>query len=529
MKIRWMFWSHQKPNSNCRWHHGYWKTSQPQRPQLAFTTLLKTARRCNVKLNYDKLKFKCTEVNFYGKTYTTDGHKPAQNKITAIVEMPPPSSKKEVQLFIGMINYLIKFSLRLTELSKPIWELIKENVPFNWGPEHQESFNMLKKELVRAPVLTYYNPQKETVLQTDASTKGLGACLLQDEKPIYFASKALTEMKRGYIATEIESLTVAWAVEKFHHFLYGCHFILEMDQNPLKAILSRSLNQATPQLQRILIRTMPYNFTVRYIPGPKNLLADCLSRLGDQKDTIKLPKLHVYQILHQLPARSDSLQEIWQATQADDELALLKHTNTMGWPNNIKEIPQVLHPYWTFCEELTIEDGLILKGTRIIIPNKKWEAILKQIHDSHLGLTKCKLHAKQLVYWPGLNNQLEQLVLNCQLCLKYSQSKTKPDTYSTLGQEALIFAWTKVATELFHFKGNSYLLLVDYTSWFPIVRKLTSMTARHIADHIKQIFAKYGWPDVLVSDNRPCYASEIFKGPKEEYQVNHITSSPHYP
>ena len=186
---------------------------------------------------------------------------------------------------------------------------------------------MLKKELVRAPILAYYNPQKETVLQTDASTKGLGACLLQDEKPIYFTSKALTETQRGYIAIEIEFLAIARVVEKFHHFLYGCHFILETDQKPLEAILSRSLNQATPQLQCILIRILPYNFTVRYIPGLKNLLADCLSRLGNQENTIKLPKLHVYQISHQLPARSDSLQEIRPATQADDELALLNTHN----------------------------------------------------------------------------------------------------------------------------------------------------------------------------------------------------------
>ena len=213
---------------------------------LAFTTLLWTARRCNIKLNYDKLKFKCTEVNFYGKTYTTDGPKPAQNKITAIVEMPPPSSKKEVQSFIGMINYLTKFLPRLTELAEPIRELVKEKVPFNLDLEHQESFTMLKKELVRAPILAYYNPQKETVLQTDASTKGLGACLLQDKKPIYFTSKALTETQRGYAAIEIESLAVAWTVEKFHHFLYGCHFILKTDQKPLEAILSESLNQATP-------------------------------------------------------------------------------------------------------------------------------------------------------------------------------------------------------------------------------------------------------------------------------------------
>ena len=189
-------------------------------------------RKCYVKLNYEKLQYKCMEVNFYGEIYTTDDHKPAQSKITTIDEMPSPSSKKEVQSFIGMINYLAKFSPRLTELTEPIREIVKEKVPFNWGPEHQESFAMLKKEIIRAPVLAYYNPQQETVLQTDASTKGLGACLLQDEKPIYFASKALTETQRGYVAKEIKSLAVAWAVKKSHHFLYGCHVMLKTDQKP---------------------------------------------------------------------------------------------------------------------------------------------------------------------------------------------------------------------------------------------------------------------------------------------------------
>ena len=127
---------------------------------LAFTTLLHTARKCNVKLNYDKLKFKCTEVNFYGETYMTNGYKPAQNNIAAIVEMPPPSTKKEVQSFIGMVKYLTKFSPRLTELSEPIRELIKEKVPFNWGPEHQESFDMLKKGISESTCTCLLQSQK---------------------------------------------------------------------------------------------------------------------------------------------------------------------------------------------------------------------------------------------------------------------------------------------------------------------------------------------------------------------------------
>ena len=250
---------------------------------VALTNLLETARKSNIRLNYDKLAYKKTEVDFFGKTYTTDGCKPAQSKVSAISEMPPPTSKKQVQFFIGMVNYISKFSARLSELAEPIRELCKDKVPFNWGPEHQDAFKQMKCEIVRAPILAFYNPKKETVLQTDASVKGLGACLLQDQKPVYFASKALTETQCGYVAIGIESLAVAWAMEKFHYFLYASHFILETDQKPLEAILSKSLNQATPRLQRILIRTFPYMFTVRYIPGKTNQLADYLSHLGDQK------------------------------------------------------------------------------------------------------------------------------------------------------------------------------------------------------------------------------------------------------
>ena len=113
------------------------------------------------------------------------------------------------------------------------------------GPGHQEAFNQMKREIARAPILAYYNPRKETPLPTDSSIRGLGLCLLQEERPVYFASKTLTETQRGYAVIEFESLAVAWTMEKFHHFLYASHVILETDQKPLEAILSKSLNQAT--------------------------------------------------------------------------------------------------------------------------------------------------------------------------------------------------------------------------------------------------------------------------------------------
>ena len=142
--------------------------------------------------------------------------------------------------------------------------------------------------------------------------------------------------------------------------------------------------------------------------------------MGHLQDSIKLPKLSVYQITSQLNARSESLQQIREATQADDTLAILKYTMQQGWPSSIKEVPSEIQPFWTFCEELTIEDGLVLKGTRIVIPSKKQDDTLKRIHKGHLGLTKyMQAASKESVYRPGLNEQLEQLILNCQLCLKY--------------------------------------------------------------------------------------------------------------
>ena len=225
-------------------------------------------------MNNDKLQYNIYEVDFFGETYTTSGHKATKSKMSATTAMPPPTNKKHMQSFIGMINYLSRLSVRLSELAEPNRAISKDKVPFSWRPEHQQAFKQMKKEISSALVLAYYNPKKKTVLQTDTSIKDFGACFLQEKKPVYFASKALTDALKGYAAIEIESLVVPWAMEKSHHFLYASHFILETDQKPLEAILSKSLNQATPRLQWILIRNFAYHFTVRYIPGVTYQLAE---------------------------------------------------------------------------------------------------------------------------------------------------------------------------------------------------------------------------------------------------------------
>ena len=115
---------------------------------------------------------------FFGETYITSSCKPDKSKVSSVTAMPLPTNKKQVQSFIGMIYYLSKFSPRLSKIGEPIRELSEDKVPFNWGPEHQSAFIQMKKEIASTLVLAYYKPKKQTVLQTDASTKGLGACIL---------------------------------------------------------------------------------------------------------------------------------------------------------------------------------------------------------------------------------------------------------------------------------------------------------------------------------------------------------------
>ena len=125
--------------------------------------------------------------------------------------------------------------------------------------------------------------------------------------------------------------------------------------------------------------------------------------------------------------------------------------------------------------------------------------------------------------------ELENLVLNCTMCLKYSTAKHKLEPSLALGQEIPLYPWTKLATDIFHFEGASNMLVVDYTSCYPVVHKLASMTGQHIASQFKLVCSEYGWPETIISDNGPCYTSEVFTNLMSEYNVNHITSSPHYP
>ena len=179
-------------------------------------------------------------------------------------------------------------------------------------------------------------------------------------------------------------------------------------------------------------------------------------------------------------------------TAQDEGLVQIKHIVQTGWPQDTPDLQKEIQPYWTFHEEMTIEDGL-LKGTCIIIPQTLHKEMIQLLHTGHLGLEKCLNRAKQFMYWPGLYKELKDLITNCMTCLKFSTQKpTSNRQYA--GHEIPVLPWSKLASDIFYFDGESYLLIVDYTSHFPIIRKLSSMTRKAIAHHMQSVFSKYRWP-----------------------------------
>ena len=177
---------------------------------------MERTRKAGIKLNDEKCVIKTKECNFVGMLYTPDGVKPSPDKVRAIENLEPPKDKKELHTFLGMATYMSSFIPNLADHTAPLRNLLKENVDFAWNPSHSKAFEKVKSLICTTTTLAYYDRNEPVVLHVDASSKGLGAALFQSNKPIAFASKALTPAETRYANIERELLAVVYGCEKFH-------------------------------------------------------------------------------------------------------------------------------------------------------------------------------------------------------------------------------------------------------------------------------------------------------------------------
>ena len=177
------------------------------------------------------------------------------------------------------------FSPLLAEHSKPIRDLLSSKNQFYWGPDQQKAFDLIKQSLTNAPVLALYDPNRYTVLKTDASSYGLGCALFQkqddeDMKPVSFASRALSPTEQRYSTIEKEALGVTYGCEKNRDFLIGKTFHIETDHQPLISLLGghKDLSDLPLQIMRFRMRLMPFSYTISHVAGKSLIIPDMLSR-----------------------------------------------------------------------------------------------------------------------------------------------------------------------------------------------------------------------------------------------------------
>jgi len=363
--------------------------------------MLRQCQDTGLKLNPDKCFVKQEKIRFYGVVCSQGGIRPDPNKILALKQMSAPTSRQELQTFFGLGNLMGPFIPNLSTLTAPLQELLKESHQFDWSPAHQEAYNKIKDSISSEVTLTYLDPKKEIMLQVDTSLKGLGTALLQDYKPVAFVSKALTDVEMRYANIEQELLALLYKSEKFHTYPFGHSFTVNTDHKPLESIHLKYLTATPLCLQRMLLRLQPYDLVICYQPGKSIEIADALSRLSpEEKEAIPGMNVQVHDIHPQFS--NSILQRIREQTMSDPELNALKEMIHSGWPLITQQVPVPLKPYWSFRDELAVEDGIAMKSHHIIIPTVPQKEILTKVHAAHQGTEKTKLMARTSVYWRGL-------------------------------------------------------------------------------------------------------------------------------
>jgi len=498
--------------------------SNERRHDLHLLETVERAAAAGLKFNPEKCTIKKKKIDYFGRVITPTGVEPCPKKVRSILDLQAPVDKAELSSFLATVNILSSFIANLAQRTHLMRGLLKKNVTFVWTSDMEKEFNGVKKAIADATQLNHYDPNKEAVIETDASKKGLGAVLLQDGKPVRFLSKALTPTEAEYSNIERELLGVLFAVEKLHIYTFGRRVKVNTDHQPLESVFKKPVSLTSPRLQRMLIRLAKYDLEVKYVGANRVLVADTLSRLINQSNPGKPVKGLDVSVAQVLKVRRTRLEQLQEETKSDTELVELSQVIMTGWPESQNDLAENLHPYWPYRDELTVLDGIVMKGNRMLIPKCERSQTLQRLHEGHQGLQATLRRARRGIFWPNMARDIEESVLQCTQCQRFAPQKPKPaerQISTTRPNEV-------VGMDLMELNGSSYLVTVDYFSGYITVDPVSTTSTQEVIRVCNNLYQKFWPPERIVSDNGPCFNSTQFKQFTESLDIQHDTSSPHY-
>ena len=253
---------------------------------------------------------------------------------------------------------------------------------------------------------------------------------------------------------------------------------VETDHKPLVPIFnSKAVNDLTIRIQRQRLRAMKYAFNTIHVPDKLNCIADLLSRQPLNKpnayDAKVSDKFEVCAVtdLSQLPASENRLLDLKRKQSADTTCRQIIYSFQHGWPAYLSDVDTDIKPYWAVQSDLTLVNGLLLKGSRIVIPVQERADILKSIHCGHQGIQKCRKRSRRSVWWPGISLDIAAMVKNCKICQVHQAAQHEPLKPSEFPDGP----WQKVATDLFNWQSHNYILVIDYYSRYIKIAKMNDL------------------------------------------------------
>ena len=500
----------------------------------ALEQVLSRLQKAGLTIQKNKCVFMARSVEYLGHVVDAEGLHTTPEKLKAILEAPAPKDLNQMRSFLGLVNYYARFIPNLSTVLHPLNRLLRKDVSWEWDELCEEAFQLAKQSLASSRVLVHYDPTLPLKLAGDASEYGVGAVLSHvcpdgSERPVAFASRTLSSSERNYAQLEKEALSLIFGVRKFHQYLYGRPFTLYTDHKPLTTILGSKAGiptLAAARLQRWALLLSTYQYTIEYRSTACHANADGLSRLplqstGEEEDVTAATVFNVAQ-LESLPVTAEQLRA---ATGCDQILGKVLLLTQKGWPTKVNDD---LKPYWIRRDEITIESGCLLWGVRVLVPKKLQGRVLEELHKGHPGASRMKSLARSYLWWPGLDTELEHLAKSCIPCQEVKLTPPAAPLHP--------WVWPSLPWQRIHvdfagpFLGQQFLIVVDaHSKWPEVIPMASSTTAARTIEALRLLFASYGVPNQLVSDNGPQFVSKEFAEFMAGNAVKHIRVAPYHP
>ena len=494
--------------------------------------VLTKLQRVGLRLKKRKCVFMAASVEYLGHVVDAEGLHPLPEKVRAIQDAPDPRNVGELKSFLGLLSYYSRFLPNMSTVLAPLYLLLKSDQRWCWGSEQQKAFCKAKL-ILSSQVLVHYDPSVKLQLACDASDYGIGAVLSHkfsdgSEKPIAFMSRTLNAAEKNYSQIEKEALACVVGVTRFHVYLYGRHFTLQTDHKPLMTLFNEDKavpKQASSRIQRWAWKLAAYEYTIAFRKSKQHANADALSRLPLRETPAVSPDLpEMVLMIEELNESPVSAKAVAEWTKRDPVLSKVYKFTQEGWPSDSDE---TLKPYEQRQLELSTQDGCLIWGGRVVIPPQARQAILLELHTGHLGVNRMKALARNIVWWPGIDRAIEERVQQCSLC----------QTQRPVPQKAPLqpWSWPTRPWSRIHIDfagpmlGKMFLVVIDaHSKWLEVIPMSTS-TALTTIQTLRTLFAQFGIPESIVSDNGPQFVSAEFEQFCKRNGIKHIRVAPYHP